>query len=220
VKQAAPVVGKALPGALAGAASGTPLGLPGIIGGAILGGVGSAVGGGQAAPPQQAPPGAAPAVPRPPGSARGAAPAAAVAQLIAALSSPTARQALTAMMLGPAGNRTVPTATGTQVPVAALTNLLAVLAGRASAEWDAAVPYDGGDYLAEAFPGTGLDVANPQVRAAWLYEQLALPEDEWGEHDDEAEQDDSWLDDYYDRIEAAMYVAAGPDDTEWWDGRA
>ena len=212
-KQAVPVVGKALPGALAGAAGGAALGLPGIVGGAILGGVGSAIGGGPT--PRQ--PTAGPGQPQTAGP--GVGPSGAVAQLLAALSSPTVQQALAAMMLGKAGNRTVPTATGAQVPVAALTNLLGVLANRASAEWDAVVPYDEGDYLAEAFPGTGLDAANPQARAGWLYEQLALPDAE--SDDEEWEPDDSWMDDYYDHIEASIYTAAGPDadgtaGSGWW----
>jgi hypothetical protein len=218
--QAAPVVGKALPGALSGALAGAPLGLPGIIGGALLGGVGGALGGGGHAPgPPTAPIGPPPAgVPTAPGAGAGIAgalpgliagggvgPSTAVAQLLGALGSPTTQQALLSMLLGNAGGRTASTATGSQVPVAAITNLLGMLANRASAEWESVAPYGAGDFISE-----GLDAANPEVRAGWLYAQLAPLE--WAAPTQasaavrSAETDEAWLDEMYDEAEAEFYA--------------
>ena len=51
------------------------------------------------------------------------------------LGSPTVQTALGSMLMGPAGARTVATPGGSQVPVGAVTNLLGMLAGRASARY-------------------------------------------------------------------------------------
>jgi hypothetical protein len=214
--QAAPVLGRALPGALSGALGGAALGPAGIVGGALLGGLGSALGRGGAAapvpslpggPPLAAPgaaglaglvPGIAAALPALAGGQGG--PATAVTQLLAALGSPTVQQGLAAMMLGPAGARSVPTATGTQAPLAAITNLLSMLANRASAEWEAVAPSAGAEYI-----GEGVDGANPEVRAAWLYEQLELPEANEPAQEAAGGPDGAWLDDVYDELEAEFY---------------
>ncbi len=209
-KAVAPVVQRALPGIASSAMSGAALWPWGMLGGAVIGGVGSAIGGGK--PPGRAPgprPGPVPGVPAAFSSigslSRGSGPTAAIGQLVGALGSPTVQNALAAMLLGPAGARTVPTSAGSQVPVAAVTNLLGMLAGRASAEWEMAVP----SVEAETFSEV-LDFAAPEVRAAWLYEQLApieLAPDDVGAQDVEASDegaDEAWLDDAYDELEAEL----------------
>ena len=121
--QAAPVLASALPGVASGLAAGAPMGPFGMLGGAILGGLGSALGSGHSPAPGQAPvPGQAPA----PGlgslasalpgvvsalaPALGSGPGGAIGQLLGMLGSPTTQQALSSMLLGPAGARTVPVA--------------------------------------------------------------------------------------------------------------
>jgi hypothetical protein len=108
------------------------------------------------------------------------------------------------MLLGSAGARSVPVAGGNQVPVAAVTNLLGMLANRASAEWEAIAPSaEVGTF------GEGLDFA-PEVRAEWLYGQLAPPEptgeNAEGRNDEAA--DEGWLDELYDELEAELVVEA------------
>jgi len=187
-KVVAPVLTRALPGMLSGAVSGAPLGPWGMLGGALVGGTTAALGGG-AKPSRQPPPGMPVLSAGPPSVALG--------QLLGVLASPTTQQALASMMLGPSGTRTVPTAAGVQVPVAAITNLLSLLANRASAEWEGtSAPYVGDDYVAEGF-----DSANPDVRADVLYAQLA-PVDLSGE---DTAGDESWLDEMYDEAEAVFY---------------
>lgn len=240
--QAAPVLASALPGVTSGLAAGAPLGPFGMLGGAILGGLGSALG----------PPGHPPAPGQAPGSALGSlagalpgvlsaiapslgsGPGAAVGQLLGMLGSPTTQQALSSMLLGPVGARTVPVAGGTvQAPVAAVTNLVGTLANHATAEWEAVMPYPGStDYL------ESVDLDNPETRAALLYAQLMpIPatEDAPGEAlqprpaavtaepareaaggaedtediqeiaDGEDQAYEQWLSDAYDEEEAAFY---------------
>jgi len=223
---AAPVLQRALPGVVSGAMTGAALGPWGMLGGALLGGVGSALGGGAATaprPPAGAPiprPGLPPGLPAPiPGGgppATGAGPTAAIAQLLGGLGSPTVQQALAAMLMGPAGARTVPIAGGNQVPVAAITNLLSMLASRASAEWEEAVPSVEG----EGF-GEGVDYA-PEARSAWLYEQL-LPLDDVEARDDESSREsggeesdggEAWLDELYDELEAGLMAENEPESVD------
>ena len=128
-------------------------------------------------------------------------------QLLTALSSPTVRDAITAMLLGGAGARTVPTATGAEVPAAAVTNMLGTLSARASAEWDAIGPRPAADHLAVADYAERVDAANPEARAAWLYGQLAPPEDF------DNGFDDGW-EDVYDDFEAQLQALAESDDTD------
>ena len=56
------------------------------------------------------------------------APSASVSQLLGALGSPAVQQALSSMMLGSAGSRSVSPPGGSPIPVAAITNLLATQA--------------------------------------------------------------------------------------------
>jgi hypothetical protein len=166
----APVVTRALPGIASGAATGAALGPWGALGGALVGGISSALGGGGSGHP----PASAPA--RPPGFAPGPLPAqgaaagstSAIGQLLGALGSPTVQQALSSMLMGSAGARSVPAAGGSQIPVGAITNLLGMLASRASAEWESMVPSIEAESLDE-----GLDFAAPEVRSAWVFERLA-----------------------------------------------
>lgn len=179
-----------LQGAASGAVGGAALGPYGMLGGAILGGVGSALSGAGGRRP--VPPGA-----PPPGMSAAPVGGSAASQLLAALASPTVRQALSALLMGGAGARSVPTATGQQVPVAAVTNMLGMLAGRASAEQEA---FDLGE--APWREGEGIDEADPEARASWLYERL-LPIESSAANG--GGRDEAWLDEMYDELEADFY---------------
>jgi hypothetical protein len=205
-QQAAPVLAQVAPGVLSGAVGGAGLGLPGIIGGALLGGVGSVLG-------QQGRPGPAPAMGglpsaggvsqptgvQPPLLGGGAGSTGSIGQLLAALGSPTVQQALSSMLLGPVGNPTALAAGGSQLPVAAITNLLGMLANRASVEWESITPFG------EATYGEGIDAANPEARAAWLYGQLEPVAMESDGQSDAEVADERWIDEMYDELEAAFY---------------
>jgi hypothetical protein len=91
----------------------------------------------------------------------------------------------------------VPTPAGNELPVATATNLIGTLAGRASAEWEAAVPSPETQSFGEA-----LDFASPEVRAAWVIEQLAPPEGV--EAFDVESSDEGWIDELYDELEAEL----------------
>jgi hypothetical protein len=144
-------------------------------------------------------------------AAAGAGPQAALVQLLTALSSPTVRDAITAMLLGGAGARTVPAAGGTELPAAAVTNMLGVLSTQVSAGWDEIAPYRGTDHVALTRGAEGIDTASPDVRAAWIFQQLAPPEEpERGGDDDVDRQDD--LDDEF---EAQLWaLGEAEDDTD------
>jgi hypothetical protein len=165
--QAAPVLGRALPGVASGAAAGSVFGPLGTFGGAVLGGLGSLLGGG-GAPPAAAPrPSAAPAPgPAPPVPA--GTPAA--AQLLAVLSRPETLQALMSMLMGPAGQRSVPVGpNATPVGLGGFSNLLGVLGNQASAEYRLIAPdADEGvpGYLMER---ADLDPAVPEHQAEALF---------------------------------------------------
>jgi hypothetical protein len=203
----APIVQRALPGVVSGAAGGAALGPFGMLGGALLGGLSSALSGGGAGGQSARPsaPGAAP--PRP----SAAAPAAtsgsggAVAQLLGALGSPTVQQALSAMLMGRAGAPTVSAAGGSQVPVAGITNLLGMLANRASAEWEEAVPSFEGEAL-----GEGLEAGSPEDRSAWIFERLLPPASATGQAGEDYVPasgeglQEGWIDELYDDLEAEL----------------
>lgn len=214
---AAPVVQRILPGVASGAAGGAALGPFGALGGALLGGLTGALG--SQGPARAAAPGPAsvPAAARPGG---------AVGQLLAALGSPTVQQALSSMMLGRAGGRTVATPGGAQLPVAAVTSLLGMLANRASAEWEEAFA---ADELAAASAWEGFDLAAPEVRAELVLGQLApleAADEESGEESlsgeaaDPAEGvEEAWIDELYDELEAQAIAgdeAAYEAETESW----
>jgi hypothetical protein len=138
----------------------------------------------------------------------GAGPSGAVGQLVGALASPTVQQALSSMLLGPTGRRSVSTPGGLEIPVAAITNLLGMLAHRASAEWESVAPFGQVDYISEA-----IDTASPEARAEWLYSQLApietsTPPARAAAPREQASStvDDSWLYDLYDELEAEFYA--------------
>ncbi|MFL5910948.1 MAG: hypothetical protein ACJ768_10310 [Gaiellaceae bacterium] len=201
-RAAAPVLQRALPGVMSGAMSGAALGPWGMLGGALLGGVGSALGGGGgAAAPHPGAPAPAAGAPALGGGALGGGPTGALGQLLGALGSPTVQQALGSMFLGSAGARTVPTPGGNQLPVAAITNLLGMLSNRASAEWEAIMPSEDAESV-----GEGLDLASPEVRSAWVFEQLAPVEglDEAAESADGESVDEAWVDELYDELEAEL----------------
>jgi hypothetical protein len=134
--------------------------------------------------------------------------AAAILSLFKALSSPTTGDALAKMLLGPAGAKTVSTASGQEVARAAFTNMLSTLASGASAASVAPTAGRPADHLASSGLAETLDVANPEVRATWLYQQLAPPED------DDADLDDGWEDDMDDLLEAQLLELAADDDDE------
>jgi hypothetical protein len=234
-QQAAPVLAKAGAGALSGAMSGAALGPYGMLAGALIGGTAGAL----SSTGKQSPGGATGAVGQLAGAASGllgggagsagavgqlagaasgllgggAGPTGAVGQLLGALASPTVQQALSSMLLGPAGSRTVSTPAGSVIPVAAITNLLAMLAHRASAEWESVAPFGEVDYISE-----DIDTASPEARAEWLYSQLAPietitppaqpaePREEASSTADLETVDDRWLDEMYDELEAEFYA--------------
>ena len=150
-------------------------------------------------------------MPQVPGAAGAAGPAAAISQFLAALGSPTVHQALSSMTLGPAGSPTVPSATAGQLPIAAITNLLGMLASRASAEWEALMPTAEDVGLAE-----GIDLASPDVHSAWVLAQLAPPELPEGEG--ESSGDEGWVDELYDELEAEFFSES--EAYEGYDGEA
>lgn len=225
-QQAAPYLARALPGVASGAATGAALGPWGALAGGLIGGLTSALstpprpghgatpgqpaaGGGQSAqlggltaglvPPQP------PFAGGGPSAAGGAARSnAAIFQLVNALGSPTVQRGVTSMLMGTAGAPTVPTANGNPIPLAAIANLLSMLASRASAEWEELSPYAGEDYL-EANVDEGFDTSSEEDRAEWLYGQLAPPLPEPAVPAHEATYDEAWLDDMYDEMEAAYY---------------
>jgi hypothetical protein len=210
----APIAQRALPGLVSGAAGGAGLGPLGMLGGALLGGLSSALGAGQspataARPaPMQPRPGAAPIAPGVAPVPQPGPPPGAVAQLLAALGSPTVQQALNAMLMGAAGTPRVAGAGGAAVPVAGVTNLLGMLANRASAEWEAVSPSNAGHAY-----GEGLAPALPEARAAWRYEQL-LPADTAPQEPEaqpapqEDRSDDAWIDELYDDLEFELIASA------------
>jgi hypothetical protein len=157
------------------------------------------------APPMATPPDAA---------GTGSGPGPVVGQLLTALSSPTVQQALSAMLLGSAGARSVQGAGGDELPVAGITNMLGSLAHQASAEWEAIVPSPEQVSFVE-----GYDFGTPEVRSAWMFEQLAPPEEAElaapvaDEAADEA-ADDAWLDELYDEFEAQL-MSESELDVEW-----
>jgi hypothetical protein len=206
------VAAQALPGVLAGAMGGAALGPAGMIAGGLMGGAGAALGaGGAAGRPRAA---ARPGVARPAAGvapaagAAAAGPAPAVGQFLAALGSPTVQQALLAMLLGAAGNKSVPTAGDGDVPVAAVTNMLGTLAAGASAEWEEIAPSVEAERIGETF-----DFAAPQARAAWLFERL-VPIAGSGEAVEMAPNgetsDEGWLDELYDEFEAELMTGEEP----------
>jgi hypothetical protein len=202
----APVVSRALPGMMSGAMAGAPLGPWGMLAGALAGGASSALGGG-AAPGRPGPmpggfPGGGGAASALVPFGRSGGSGGALAQLLGVLASPTTQQALSSMLLGGAGAKTVPTSSGGPVPVAAITNLLGLLANKASMEWEAETPFSGEDYV-----GEGLDAANPEVRGAWLYPRLAPVELVSTPATQLPESDEAWLDEMYDLAEAEFYAA-------------
>ena len=213
-KAAAPYVAPIVSGAASGAATGAVAGPWGALVGAGVGALtgGLQAGAGRGAPAR--PPAARPAAPGRAGApatvpglaqlgavAGGAGPA--VPQLLSALGSPTVQQALMAMLMGRAGARNVPTAGGSAVPAAAVTNMLAALAGRASEDWESIAP----SAVVEAF-GEGVDEGSAYARAEWLYEQVLPVDDDEDDEDDEGEasEDDeaAWLDEAYDEFEAFL----------------
>ncbi|MHA7269539.1 hypothetical protein [Arthrobacter sp. HLT1-20] len=220
-QQAAPYLGRALPGVASGAATGTALGPWGALAGGLVGGLSSALSApsrpsGPATPRPSAPGGSPSAQPGgltagfvPPQQATGSAGAArsnsAIFQLVNALGSPTVQRGVTSMLMGNAGSPTVPSANGNPIPLAAISNLLSMLASRASAEWEEQSPYAGEDYL-EAYVDESFDTASEEDRAEWLYGQLASPLPQpVSVLAPEGAYEEVWLDDMYDEMEAAYY---------------
>jgi hypothetical protein len=159
-----------LPGALTGAATGFAAGgAPGAVLGGLAGAAGSATGRAPSPPTTAAPvPGAAVA-PAPTATAPVQNPAA--LDLIFALMRPEVVGALAAAALGRAGAATVPVA-GTQVPVAAVTNLIQTLAARATTTHQAQAPRRGAA-MPEYLEGAGPEVLSPERRAETLLDLLA-----------------------------------------------
>jgi hypothetical protein len=230
--QAAPYMGPALKGATSGAMAGSALGPWGMLGGAVLGGTGAAlsqskgktahdigglintgvgafgsVGGGAGTVgvpggPPGARPTAAPSIPATTGSP-------AAGQLLNLLGQPHVAQALMSMMMGALGRQNIQVGS-TPVPVGAFSNLLGMLANRASAEYNAtrvaeseAVP----EYLTDQSGEFRCDIANPEARAAIVWELL---QENYGaeleaEREDYDASDESFGDDeFYNALELTL----------------
>jgi hypothetical protein len=99
----------------------------------------------------------------------------ATGQLMSLLERPETMQALAALNLGPAGRKSIPVGTPqTSIPVGAITNLIGMLAGRASAEAEA-IAGDGEDRLEYMIGESGDyvgDPASPGDRAAAVWNVL------------------------------------------------
>lgn len=201
VPYAAPVAGGALQGATAGAA----LGPYGMLGGALVGGVGSLI------RPGQKPPAPPPAAGRPP---VGGLPMSigvpalpqgvpAAGQLLSAMYQPQVQQALMALLLGQLGTRTVAVGS-TQVPVAAIPNMLGALASRAAAQYHETIGQRGDATL---MTPTFSESEDPQERADDL---LALLQEE-------ASASGSWEESFAEEEEAMPFDAYEPVLRESWE---
>jgi hypothetical protein len=175
------VLPAALP--LVGTALGGPVG--GMLGGVAGQALGSALGGGRtgAGPQQPALPAGAPSA-APAAAMPGGSPAA--GQLLQTIFRPETLQALFAMLMGQAGRQNIPVG-NTQVPPAAFTNLLGVLANQAAAEFaltsghsvnGESLPRYLENYAGEAY----VDPAVPEHRAAALFELLQESDGELEEY--------------------------------------
>ncbi len=132
-------VPQVLPGVIQGATTGAALGPFGALGGALIGGVGSALSGQQRPPGQPSQRGRrASGTPQAGGTGGAGGAGAAANQLFQTMFRPETLQALMSMMMGGAGRQNVPVG-NTPVPVGAFTNLLGMLANRASAEYNATI---------------------------------------------------------------------------------
>jgi hypothetical protein len=94
------------------------------------------------------------------GGIAGGAAGGAAGQLVRLLSRPEVLQALTSMMLGPAGRRQVPVG-GTPVPVASFANLLGVLANQAAAEHHLIVAGESAGTPSYLLDNTGEAIGDP-----------------------------------------------------------
>lgn len=181
-----------LPGVASGAATGSFAGPWGTAIGGLIGGLGSLFSGQrqQQPPPARPPiqggiPIPAPAViPQVPSTGAGipSSPlqgkASPTAQLLQLIQNPAVQQALTSIIMGPTGNKTIPVA-GTPVPTGDFLNLLNVLTASASKE--AAENYGSNDDNSPfsswwSLPLLGTDPANPEHRAEALIELLRRQE--------------------------------------------
>jgi hypothetical protein len=208
-------------GRVAGTALGGPAGA--MVGGAVGNIAGSALG---ASPRQAGVLGAAVPAVGAAGAVLNTPPAA--TQLMNVLGRPEVVQALTALAMGAMGNPSTQVG-NTEVPVAAVANLIGSLAHQASEEYRIATQGAGPelpDYLADDWGQPRCDPSSPDQRAAVLYELMLTSEaaveadegeaeegeadDGWPEHgwpeDDEAwEEDDA--SDFYDDMERGEMLA-------------
>jgi hypothetical protein len=174
-----------LPGVASGAATGSFAGPWGTAIGGLIGGLGSLFSGQRQQPPSPRPPiqggipipapAVIPQVP-PTGAEIPSSPlqgkASPTAQLLQLIQNPAVQQALTSVIMGPAGNKTIPVA-GIPVSTGDFLNLLNVLTASASKE--AAENY--GSNIDESYHHLlGTDPANPEHRAEALIELLRRQE--------------------------------------------
>lgn len=212
---------RALPGVVQGATTGAALGPWGALIGGIGGGLASGLtgSGGPAAPrpaqppvavrpPQPAPVVQPPAAPVPP--AQPALPANGASALLGLLSRPEVMQALTALALGNQGTTQVAVG-NTQVPTAAVANLVSQLAAQSAASANAA-PRESDEsipaYLIGADGECCVDVSCPRQRAAALHELFLesaedlFDEGEPYESDDEDYADEGDDESFYESVVA------------------
>lgn len=235
-KKAAPVFKKALPivATVAGTALGGPIGgaLGAAAGRAISGAIPGGAAGGQQ--PRRAglpsrgksqPPGGSRLPALPGGTPPGQPPVPAAAQLLRVINEPRTLQALTAMLLGSAGQRQVPVG-GEPVPVGAFANLLGQLANQTASQYHQTVagePSATPTYLLNPAGEFVCDPADPAQRAEVLLELLNEADDEayaeddpeaddeiYSENDEDAEDEED-VDELYDELELAELYAEEED---------
>lgn len=152
------------------------------------------------------------------------------AQLMGTLLTPQMLQALLALLLGQAGQRSVLVG-NTEVPIGAFPNLLSTLANQAAAEYNASTYNAGEDvprYLMDADGEFVVDPAIPEQRAAVLLEMLGRANAQPARSIDPSARPHAAqmsLEDLYDAIELAEFYEDLEDfediedfeDTEWED---
>jgi hypothetical protein len=204
-KAIAPALQRAAPSIVQGAATGASVGGPW---GALVGagvGLGKGVAGGP--PKPAAPP---PSAGKPAVSTLPTGPAAA-ATLLSLLQNPAVQRALVSQVLGASGSPKVTTASGTDVPRAAINGLLAQLLANASEGLDESESEDEQAYLQDDSGEYLIDPASPEQQGALVLARLqpdresAFDSDD-GESDEAAEwaieaQPDEWVE-FADSVES------------------
>ena len=197
-KAIAPALQRAAPGAVQGAATGASVGGPW---GALIGagvGVASGVVGGQRKPAGTVPP-AASSVAAPPGAGKPAASTlptgpAAAATLLGLFQNPAVQRALASQVLGVVGSPNVTTASGADVPRAAINGLLAQLIANASESLAESQSIDEQTYLQDESGEYLVDPASPEQQGALVLARLQPDrESEFDSESSESDEAAEWM---------------------------